>query len=479
MKSPDAAIKQFGNTITAADLKKQLYIVAGPGMEGRETGTAGQRKAADYIRDQFKAFGLQPGANGEWFQYYSLFQDVLESSQINIGGTNYEFAKDFYASLKDSKSESLTVNNTVLAGYADKPLQGNYKGKAVVFLQDAPQPGMRRRMNPVDQVKDVVKDAKVVMFVMNNSSMANISRIADRLKRSGLYMGQADEQESQNVYFISETMAAAIFGQAAFDTYKASPKESLKSLESKTPLEIELKKKTDETKSSNVLGYLEGTDKKDEIVFITAHYDHLGTHDGQIYYGADDDGSGTVSVIEMAQAFTEAKKAGHGPRRSMVFMTVSGEEKGLLGSRYYTEHPIYPLEKTVVDLNIDMVGRVDPAKVADTNYIYIIGDDKLSSELRPISEAANKITNLELDYKYNDPNDPNRFYYRSDHYMFAQHNIPIIFYFNGVHEDYHKPTDTVDKIHYELMAKRAQLVFYTAWEIANREDKLPVDRHEK
>jgi Zn-dependent M28 family amino/carboxypeptidase len=161
-------------------------------------------------------------------------------------------------------------------------------------------------------------------------------------------------------------------------------------------------------------------------------------------------------------------------------MTVSGEEKGLLGSKYYTENPIYPLNKTVVDLNIDMIGRIDPMHEKDTNYVYIIGDDKLSSSLRPINEKANAtFTKLHLDYKYNDPEDPNRFYYRSDHYMFARNNIPVIFYFNGTHEDYHRITDTVEKIDYPLLARRAQLVFYTAWEIANRDERLKVDRHEK
>lgn len=197
-----------------------------------------------------------------------------------------------------------------------------------------------------------------------------------------------------------------------------------------------------------------------------------------IYYGADDDGSGTVSVLELAEAFAKAKAAGKGPRRTIVFMTVSGEERGLLGSAYYGEHPIFPLEKTTVDLNIDMIGRIDPKrKVGDsTNYVYVVGDDKLSTDLRPISEAMNKkYIKMELDYKYNDPKDQERIYYRSDHYNFARKGVPIIFYFNGTHNDYHRPTDTPDKIQYDLMAKRARLIFYTAWEMANRNDMLKRD----
>ena len=227
-----------------------------------------------------------------------------------------------------------------------------------------------------------------------------------------------------------------------------------------------------------MIGYIEGTDKKDETVFLTGHYDHLGKRGNVIYYGADDDGSGTVSVIEMAHAFAKAKAEGHGPRRTIVFMTVSGEEKGLWGSEYYSDHPLFPLDKTTVDLNTDMVGRIDPNRnIGDsTNYVYVIGDDKLSSDLKPISSGINtKYTHLELDYKFNDPADPERIFYRSDHYNFAKKGIPIIFYFDGIHKDYHKPSDTVDKINFDLMEKRVQFIFLTAWEMANRDSMLKRD----
>lgn len=230
--------------------------------------------------------------------------------------------------------------------------------------------------------------------------------------------------------------------------------------------------------SSNVLGILEGSDLKDEYVVLTAHYDHLGKRDDTIWYGADDDGSGTVTILELAKAFTKAKAAGKGPRRSILFMMVSGEEKGLWGSDYYTLHPAYPLDKTTVNLNIDMIGRIDPSRKHgdSSNYIYIVGDNKLSSDLKPISEAINKkYSKLELDYKYNDPGDAERIYYRSDHYNFAKNGVPVIFYFSGLHPDYHKPTDTPDKINYRLMQKRAQLIFFTSWDMANRNDMLKRD----
>jgi len=229
--------------------------------------------------------------------------------------------------------------------------------------------------------------------------------------------------------------------------------------------------------SQNVVAFIKGSEKPDEIIVLSAHYDHVGIENGEVYNGADDDGSGTVALIEIAKAFQKAKKQGNGPKRSILFLHVTGEEIGLYGSRYYTENPLFPLSNTVVNLNVDMIGRIGSEKEGNDNYVYLIGSDKLSQELHDVSEEVNKrYTNLELDYTYNDENDPNRFYYRSDHYNFAKNNIPVIFYFNGTHKDYHKHTDTPDKIEYELLAKRSRLIFLTTWELANREARIKLDK---
>lgn len=230
--------------------------------------------------------------------------------------------------------------------------------------------------------------------------------------------------------------------------------------------------------TENVVAYIEGSEKPEQVVVISSHYDHIGINDdGEINNGADDDGSGTVGILEIAEAFEKAVEDGYRPKRTILFLHNTGEEKGLIGSKYYTDHPVFPLENTVADLNIDMIGRIDSAHAGNDHYIYLIGSDKLSSELHELSENVNsEYTQLDLDYRYNDENDPNHFYYRSDHYNFAKHNVPVIFYFNGVHEDYHQPTDTPDKINYEALAKRAKLVFLTAWEIANRDKRLVVDK---
>jgi hypothetical protein len=232
--------------------------------------------------------------------------------------------------------------------------------------------------------------------------------------------------------------------------------------------------------SENIWAYIEGSEKPEEIVVVSAHYDHIGVKAGEVYNGADDDGSGTVALMEIAMAFQKAKNEGHGPKRSILILHVTGEEHGLHGSRFYTENPIFPLNNTIADVNIDMIGRRDDFHKDSNNYVYLIGSDYLSSDLYNVCEEVNKKYNLlTLDYKYNDKKDPNRFYYRSDQYNFAKNGIPSVFLFNGVHADYHKATDEVDKIEFDALTKRTQYAFAIAWEIANREARLVVDKDGK
>jgi Zn-dependent M28 family amino/carboxypeptidase len=232
--------------------------------------------------------------------------------------------------------------------------------------------------------------------------------------------------------------------------------------------------------TENVLGYIEGTDKKQELIVITAHYDHDGistpVKGDSIYNGADDDASGTVAVMELAQAFALAKQKGDGSRRSLLFLAVSAEEKGLLGSSYYVEHPLFPLQNTVTNINIDMIGRRDSTHVGKADYLYVVGADRLSGELHRVNEAVNThYLKLNFDYKYNAKDDPENVYERSDHYNFAKKNIPVVFFTSGLHPDYHTPFDTADKIEYEALQKRTQMIFYLAWELSNRENKVKLD----
>ena len=284
--------------------------------------------------------------------------------------------------------------------------------------------------------------------------------------------------EESILFYINSTTAAGLLNTTPAKLNDAMSSGASKSIKART-VRFKVTKKTNAIETENMMAYLEGTDLKDEVIVISSHFDHIGQNeDGTVINnGADDDGSGTTAVMEIAEAFKQAASEGNGPRRSILFLNVTGEEKGLLGSNYYGNNPIFPLENTVNNLNIDMIGRVDPDHESDPNYVYAIGSEKLSSHLKVISEYANiTYTKLNLDYRYDDPADKNRFYYRSDHYNFAKHGIPIIFYFNGTHADYHRPSDTVDKIEFELMANRAQLVFHTAWLLANRDERTPVDR---
>lgn len=280
----------------------------------------------------------------------------------------------------------------------------------------------------------------------------------------------SEGQKKAGKYLIAEYEKIGLsFPKGATSFYQKVPAAFMKRSYSPTPND-----------SENIWAYIEGSEKPDEILVISAHYDHVGTKNGEIYNGADDDGSGTVALLEIAQAFQKAKDDGYGPKRSILFLHVTGEEKGLHGSRYYAENPLFPLKNTIADINIDMIGRRDDLHPDTNNYIYVVGSDRLSTDLHKINEDANaKYTKLHLDYKYNDLNDPERIYYRSDHYNFAKNGIPSIFYYNGGHEDYHMPGDTPDKIEYDALAKRAQLAFATAWELANRNERPKVDRDGK
>lgn len=319
--------------------------------------------------------------------------------------------------------------------------------------------------------------AKTAVDQDNSDPTKYMNTITAAELKTHLYIVAADSMEGRETgsagqkkagqYLISQYKKNNIsFPKAATSFYQIVPAEALN------------KRYGDKLNSSeNIWAFIEGSEKPNEVIVISAHYDHVGVKNGNVYNGADDDGSGTVALLEIAQAFEIAKKEGHGPKRSIMFFHATGEEHGLLGSSYYSEHPLYPFENTITDINIDMIGRRDVEHANSNNYVYLIGADRLSSDLDAICTQANtKYINMNLDYKYNDLSDPNHFYERSDHYNFAKHGVPSVFIFNGVHADYHQKTDTPDKIEYDALTKRAQLAFTIAWEIANRENRPVVDK---
>ena len=311
-----------------------------------------------------------------------------------------------------------------------------------------------KNVDPTEYMKSIsADDLKKHLYIIAADSMEGRETGSAGQKKAGKYLISQYQQNQVS------------FPKGASDFYQAVPASFLNK-----------KRNNNLADSENIWAFIEGSEKPEEVIVISAHYDHVGIENGEVYNGADDDGSGTSALLEIAQAFQTAKKAGHGPKRSILFLHVTGEEHGLLGSRYYSENPLFPLANTVADVNIDMIGRRDALHADTNNYVYIIGANRLSSELDHISATMNqKYVGLDLDYRFNDPKDPNRFYERSDHYNFAKFGIPSVFFFNGVHADYHKKSDEPNKIEYDALEKRTQLAFVIAWELANRKDRIVVD----
>jgi len=480
----DPIAQKYGNQISVAALKEQLSILASDAMEGRETGKRGQKMAAAFIRAHFEELDLIGPVSGSYYQPVDLFTTSPGETFVAVGSNRYMNYTDiaFYGN-SDSGGEVTVPLLFVGNGSAEALAQVDVKDKAVLILSKNEWLVGSKSVSLARE-----KGAKMV-FVCNTETKEDFNLLNGQIKqlynKSSLSLEKPSPKENQRpgLFVVSPAIIDKLFGISMAKLKQAAAEDpSKKSIKKIKPVSISYKSSTDVklVKSENVLGYLEGTDKKDELLIITSHYDHIGiTKNGtgdRINNGADDDGSGTVAVMEMARVFSEAKKDGNGPRRSILFMTVTGEESGLLGSDYYTQQPVFPLKNTVVNLNIDMVGRRDAQHKDSPPYLYVIGADKLSTELNTVSEKVNSLyTGLVFDYTYNDQQHPDRLYYRSDHWNFAKKNIPIIFYFDGIHEDYHKPSDEVDKIEFELLAKRTQCFFHTAWEIANRDGRIMPD----
>lgn len=472
-------IQKYGMQIQPTSMKENLTILASDALEGRETGTRGQKMAAAFIRAHFEEIGLTGPVQEGYFQQVSLYSRPIPKAYLKVGENVFNnFEELVYRGFENSNADNLPL---VFAGMGDSKFieKLDVKGKGVIVFQGE------------NEINDVISKIKgmgaSLVIVCHGDSDEKFQTFAGKAKR-GLshrmgFMKPQPTEDLNGVIHLSPAAIEKIMGKSFQElTVVATRAQKARQLEKLKPItgSYQLSGGIEKVNTENVLGYLEGSDKKDEVVVITAHFDHIGKGDDDggdfINNGADDDGSGTVAVMELAKVFARAKAEGHGPRRSILFMTVTAEEVGLLGSAYYTENPVFPLANTVVNLNIDMIGRTDPAHQGKAGYVYVIGSDKLSQELHQINENANATyTQLELDYLYNDVNHPTNLYKRSDHWNFAKNNIPIIFYFDGIHEDYHRPGDEVSKIEFELLARRTRLIFYTAWEIANRESRVVPD----
>jgi hypothetical protein len=486
---------KYGKLITAEDAKKHLSILASDEFEGRETGKPGAEKAANYIAGEFKKLGLQAPVNGSYFFNVPLVQSALKVSAFTVNGKPFVLGQDFIPN-GTVPNKNVSGSEVVFVGFGTESEIGStdLAGKVVLWInEDKPEEGktpnvaVRMTTARLKVFANLQSKKPAIILAANGDLTALLKRFGRSIASPRLTIKEDAAKANAGVPVFHVTTAIAdelvkSTGKTYGDLKTAAATTPV--VTAKADFTANFSNERTDVKAVDVVGFMPGTDLKDEVLVFSAHYDHIGLETDpnakdKVNNGADDDGSGTTGILEIARAFSKAKKDGHGPRRSVLFLGNVGEEKGLLGSEYYTDHPIYPLANTITDLNVDMIGRVGEeyiGKPDSANYVYSIGSAMLSKELHDIGENANNTyTHLKLDYKYDDPNDPNLFYYRIDHYNFAKHGVPIIFYFNGVHADYHQPGDEVSKINFPLLAKRAQLVFYTGWDLANRDKKPVVD----
>ena len=491
------------SSITARDLKRHLSFLASDELGGRYTLSPSNRVAARYLASQLEAYGYRGGArDGSFFQRVPLsYRDVDRSASrvtLNSEGSKRDF--DYVdAFLADVPTDFNIKGGLVFVGPGVSSPKNNYndyaglevKGKIVVMTTGLPESLKNTSLSSEELAETTALAHGAIGVIKIPDAQTLLSW--EQLKA---FFGQQQlglpPRRTASGKILPEITAgpelikaiAKAMGKDSSDLIAATNK--LQPAELAASAEIKLRVSVKEAPAAqNVVGILDGSDQKmkDEYVVFSAHYDHLKTTDkGEVYHGADDDGSGTVSVLEIAQAFS----LGPRPKRSILIIFHTGEELGLFGSEFNTDYePAVPLQKLVADFNIDMVGRSrsasddDPrdARLTDKDSIYIIGADKLSTELNKLSEETNLETSrMKFDYTYNDEKHPERFYYRSDHYNYAKHGIPIIFYFTGVHRDYHRTSDVVEKIDFEKMERIDRMVFATGWRVANLDHRLVVDK---
>ena len=513
------AIK-FSKAINKENGYKHLSILASDEYEGRETGKKGAWMAAEYIKKQFQSFGLKgPVKDGAdpYFQKIGYASLSLSKSALEVNGQAKENFKDYYItpSTVSAKGFDVKANSILFAGYGlSKDDYNEYAGQDVagkiVMIFATGDPTAKPATTPAPQGRRAPSGAgstqvKIKYLLENKAAgVLVINQMVDNLPpqmRAYLENGNPylkTDERMKNIaaasvlptIVIGTNVANQILAAANtnIDEVKKRITENMKpvTVSIAMPISFAAASKETDVRAENVLGFLEGSDPKlkNEVLVISSHYDHIGLVNNpdasdKVNNGADDDGSGTTGVLLLAEAFMKAKKAGKGPKRSILFITVVGEEKGLLGSEWYAEHPVFPMANTITDLNIDMIGRGDDDRPGNNDFVYIIGSNMLSDDLDRIGKKANAdYVNITLDEKYNNRTDPNRFYYRSDHYNFAKFGIPVIFYFNGVHKDYHQPGDEVSKIDFPMLAKRSQLVYFTAWELANGATRPVVNKND-
>jgi hypothetical protein len=486
--------------INPTELRMHLEFLSSDQLGGRYTLSPNFGIAAEYLATRLKAYGYKgAGDNGSYMQGFEVLTvkpDADKSSlSMTIAGQKADYT---YGDFSNSGTRAGTFEGDIaFVGYGISAPRMNHddyagmdvKGKWVIITRGLPKDIDTSKLSDEESGQDAAKAHGAIgtISVPSSTLFANMMK-GDQykqriLQQESVRLAYNNDQKLPGITLgpaITEKLLAQMdlnFETLGTKIKNGEPLQS-KALNASAKANISLNVTT--VKTQNVVATLEGTDPvlKDEYVTFSAHYDHLKTgRNGEIYHGADDDGSGTASVLTIAHALSLQR-----PKRSVFIIFHAGEELGLLGSQYNTDHaPAVPLDKILVDLNIDMIGRSKPAgdtdkadeQLTDKDTIYLIGADRISPELHQISETTNSdFEKLKLDYLLNNPNHPDRIYYRSDHWNYAKHGVPIIFYFDGIHVDYHKPTDTVDKIDFDKMTRVGRLVYETGWRIANLDHRL-------
>lgn len=534
LAAPDdrGSLHAYGDVITDSLLSAHLMVFASDEMEGRETGTAGEWRAAQWLSRMYASLQLIPmGPEGGYLQPFALTATVTDSLEYVLrsadptpadadGQDGWRWVSKTGADagpglqLAFGGSDSLS-GSIVFAGFGvrdeaagiDELAEADLGGKWVMVFDQIPY-----RVDGEDLVSRTVtnsvriggllsagatgvlliSDAEPEMFDRNVELGHEILSKPTNLRLA--YRGGAGFRGyGPAVVNVRHDLAAGLLDVGAGgltalrDSLIGAMRQgaALSARELGHELTFIPHRRETQVESQNVVALLEGSDPelRNEYVVLSSHYDHIGitlpdSTGDRINNGADDDGSGTIGLVAAATAFSEAAKAGYRPKRSIVFLNVSGEEKGLLGSRYYSDHPLLPIESTIANLNADMIGRSDPAHLAEgvTDYVYVIGGSIISSGLDSLVQVANeKSSRLLLDDGYNDLNDPNQFYRRSDHWNFGRLGVPFAFFFTGVHEDYHRPSDEPHKIDYRKLSLVSRLLFASAVELADHPERPVVD----
>lgn len=493
----------YADLITEKTTYAHMQKLATDEMEGRGTGQEGGKKAAEYIASEFRKYGLSAPVNNSYYQEVPLTKRGFTVEDFAIDNQSFTFGKDFFIQTQNPV-KTIQSNEIVFIGFGIQDNKYNdlqdidIKGKVVLFVSDNEPVDSEGKSwitksttksewttNRFKRMQELIKkEPKMILSYspQNKDMLARFgSRITDgRINLTEEIGPQQSSSTEAPIVLITESIIASLFNNTTIDKLISQINETGQPASQLLSKGITATLGISDTHfhDPNVMGLIEGTDKKDEVLVITGHYDHDGINqDGVIFFGADDNASGTVGVLELARAFAQAKKDGNGPRRSILFIALAAEEKGLLGSKYYVNNPVLPLEQTIVNINLDMIGRIDDLHLeGDHNYIHTIGANRSSKELAQINEEVNdKYTKINIDYTYDTDDEPMQLFKRSDQYNFYLKNIPIIFYMSGLHPHYHTPEDTIDKIDFPMMVKREKLIFHTTWEVANREKTLEND----